>query len=332
MEERLAIELLESFGCRPRSRGKQIESKCPFPDNHRRGDKRPSFSARIDANNWSPFFCHGCGARGTLEQIAISNNMPHLVPGWKPHGENRKPWLDAPRKPRRNDTVFFDDKYLAPFVGMVSGYMLNRGISLETARTWELGIDKENIRATFAVRDYRGRLGVLIGRDIRKVKSKIKYSNYLLDKRDDRFVPWRNYSREGFREDDYVSPTKSHFLYGEHFAVQYGQENPNSDLVLVEGSVDTLKVWQCGHNVVGALGCHVSDEQVSKIMMLTPRQGRLLVMFDGDDAGRRGSNELKKAIRKLLVVRSIELKDGCDPGGMSNDEIDKAIGSMSKIS
>ncbi len=59
---------------------------------------------------------------------------------------------------------------------------------------------------------------------------------------------------------------------------------------MVEGFFDCLKVHQAGHgNVVALMGASVSDRQAE--LLETHFRG-LVVMLDGDEAGRRGSRAL----------------------------------------
>jgi len=263
-----------------------------------------------------------------VEHLAINNDRPDLISGWVEKDNSKKrTWFRNPRVARKGDeTVLFEERHLMPFIGTASGYILNRGISLDTAKAWELGIDRNNIRATFVVRKYSGQFAALVGRDINKIRTHIKYTNYLLDKKQDRLVPWRDYKRDDFSYDDYVSPTKSHFLYGEHFAVKYSHghdvEAKKQNLIVVEGMMDVLRLWQLGYNVVGIMGSRASEHQVSKMKLFLPKGGKLVIMLDGDDAGRDGTDRLIDDLGGAVPVQHVCLPDGRDPGDLSNDEIE----------
>lgn len=330
MDRGSAERLLETLGCmRIRVIGHEITATCPFMENHYRGDRRPSFSAKLDEGR-SPFFCHGCHEKGTLEGLAIGTGNEDLVPDWKPRKVKTKKWLNLPSTNRSlfghlfgKKPVFFNERYLAPFLGRLSGRLIKRGITIETAREWELGVDEENKRAIFVLRDVEGRVAIVKGRDT-SGRFKIKYIAYVLDKESSRLVPRIDYEREG----DFKRPVKSLFLYGEYQAQKVLDKNikkRSSDLILVEGEIDTLKVWQFGWNVVGLLGSYPSKEQSEKIVSLIPRDGRLIAMMDNDKAGRKCITELYEMLKNRIPVFDAMLAEGIDPGAATEGEIEKAI-------
>ena len=48
------------------------------------------------------------------------------------------------------------------------------------------------------------------------------------------------------------------------------------------------------------------------------------ILFDGDNAGREGAEELEEACEKVeLSTRVIKLREGSDPGGLSDERIQK---------
>ena len=339
MDAGSAVELLERLGCRKiRLSSGEVMCSCPHPDNHPRGDRRPSFSAAVDTPDGSPYICYGCHARGTLEGLAIRSGNGDLVPDWKPKNVNEKEWIPVPSTnaskfrhlySKKKRPVLFKDIYLEPFLGVLSGYLKSRGITKETARAWELGVDKRHGRAIFVVRDMEGRLAVVIGRDVTG-RSRIRYSNYVLDRKNKRMEPFIDHKRER----DFVSPTKSLFLYGEHKAkemMQGGGDRRSSDLVVVEGAIDVLKMWQLGWNAVAVLGSFPSDTQMEKLVALTPRKGRLVIMADGDEAGRKLTGAIGKKLGKRLPVFDAQLDEGLDPGEATEDEIDDAMNSMATV-
>ena len=328
-----ARALLERLGCRRiRVMGGEVMSSCPFPEGHKRGDRRPSFSANIDTGEGSPYICFGCHATGTLEGLAVKNGHTDLVPDWKPKRVGDRPWMSVPSTnagqfrhlyTRKKKPVLFKDDYLKPFVGVLSGYLKTRGITLDTAREWELGVDKLHARATFTVRDHEGRLALVVGRDVTDT-AWVKYSNYVLDRLHKRMQPFIDHRREH----DFITPTKSYFLYGEHKAwkVMEGESNRRSkDLIVVEGAMDMLRLWQCGWNAVAILGSYASEVQVEKLITLVPKGGRLIIMADGDEAGRKMTNKIVEMIGDRLPVYDAQLDVDIDPGMLVESEIDEAM-------
>jgi 5S rRNA maturation endonuclease (ribonuclease M5) len=333
MDEGNALQLFERLGCsRIRISLEQVMCSCPFPENHKRGDRRSSFSAKINDNDKSPFICYGCHEKGTLEWLAVQTGNEDLVPEWKPKKVKTSDWFYIPPTnagvfarmvEHEKKPVLFKDDYLKPFVGVLSAYLKDRGVNIETAKQWELGLDREYNRATFTVRDYQGRLAVVIGRDITG-KSKVKYSNYVLDRRNKELVPFIDHDRE----EEFIGPTKSFFLYGEHLAwkVMNGEmERRSNDLILVEGPTDVLAVWQMGWNVVGVMGSYVSKPQIEKLVTLVPKNGRLVILADGDEPGEKLSKKASKDIDSRVPVYIGSLPDGADPGKASEQEIEEYL-------
>ena len=336
MDEGSARTLLEQLGCkRIKVLGHQIQATCPFEENHYRGDRNPSFGARLDDAGKSPYFCHGCHQKGTLEWLAVDNGMENLVPDWKPKKIKSDRWMKKIPSTNRGglfdylykedkQPAFFNDIYLEPFTGVLSGALVKRGVTVETAKEWELGVDKENGRAIFVLRDVEGRVALVKGRDTTG-RSKVKYIAYVLDKESHKLVPRIDYKRE----QDFKRPTKSLFLYGEYQAkkVLDGElERRSLDLVLVEGEVDVLKVWQWGWNVVGLIGSYPSDEQCEKIVKLIPKGGRLIVIMDNDKAGKKCVKELYEKLKDRVPFFNVVLPEGTDPAEMKSDiEMEKVI-------
>jgi len=252
--------------------------------------------------------------------------LENLVPDWKPKKIKNNKWMNLPSTNKglfgylydnEKKPVFFNELYLEPFQGVLSGSLARRGITIETAKEWELGLDKENNRAIFVLRDVEGRVGLVKGRTT--VGSKIKYIAYVLDKTNHKLVPRIDYKREK----DFKRPTKSLFLYGEYQARKAldGEIKRRSlDLILVEGEVDVLKMWQWGWNVVGLIGSYPSDEQCEKIIKLIPKDGRLIVMMDNDKAGRLCVKELYEKLKDRVPFLNVELPEGKDPAAMKSDE------------
>jgi DNA primase len=163
---------------------------------------------------------------------------------------------------------------------------------------------------------------MVTGRDVRG-RSRAKYSNYVLDKVQDRLVPFL--LREKV-EEEFVRPTRNFFLYGEH---RIGLLKENDDLIITEGPMDVLKLYEYGYYAVGIMGSSPSDRQISTLIEIKPPKGRLVIMADADKAGRRLSKELLSRLGGLPIVEAI-LPEGHDPGDSSRSEIDFSLENAKK--
>lgn len=332
MNESCIVQLLERLGCqRVKKRGDEITCSCPFSNNHKHGDRHPSFGARVNSDGLSPYHCFSCGANGAMEGLAVQSGHPDLVPDYKPRKITRTRWNHSP--PRKPDPfggvagekrVLFKDVYLDPFIGIFHDYFISRNIFEETARIWELGFDARFKRVTFVVRDYLGRLAVLIGRDITGRSGRIKYSNYVLDLVEKELIPYFPRERD---ESEFISPTKKFFLYGEHlmWSECRKSENAGRDLVIVEGPMDVLSMWQRGYFVLGTMGSYPSGYQIEKMVTMTPRGGRLVVMGDGDKAGETLTDGIAKGVDNRVPVYNAKLAPEKDPASTSDEEVVESI-------
>ena len=127
---------------------------------------------------------------------------------------------------------------------------------------------------------------------------------------------------------------KSLVVFNLHRVREHAKEK---GLIVVEGCFDCLRVWQAGyHNVISLLGSSLSDVQEKLIVDAVGPGGRVALMLDGDEAGRKGcSGEFKDgeykagALQRLAVhiyVRAIDLSDGVQPDKMGEEEIRRLLG------
>lgn len=90
---------------------------------------------------------------------------------------------------------------------------------------------------------------------------------------------------------------------------------PGDFVVIVEGPVDAVAG---GSGFVAICGSKIHDAQVAAI--LAARPSRVVVMLDGDAAGRGGTPEVAAALRPFVETRIAWLHDGADPGMLGRDE------------
>ena len=89
-------------------------------------------------------------------------------------------------------------------------------------------------------------------------------------------------------------------------------------VVIVEGNMDVINLWQCGiRSPMAIFGSEPSEGQVE---MLGALGVPVFIMGDGDRAGRK-TNELFVAMAKSAGydVSVISVPDGMDPGDLPRD-------------
>ncbi|MBT8149040.1 MAG: DNA primase, partial [Gammaproteobacteria bacterium] len=304
--------------------GRSYKACCPFHD-----EKTPSFNVNPDKQF---YHCFGCGAGGNavgflmdyenvdfptaIESLAtlLGIEVPHEAVSEKQQQQRRKTQSIY-------DVLNFASRYYQtqlrkhPQRARAVDYIKNRGISGEMARDFALGFapagwdnllqaakqagfDKQQLaqleaggmlvkkengdyydrfreRIIFPIRDNRGRIIAFGGRVLGDDKP--KYLN---------------------------SPETAVFhkqreLYGLYEA---RKSNAQLDyLILVEGYMDVLALFQRGiSNALATLGTASNIQHLEKIFRHT---GKLVVCFDGDDAG-------KKAAQRLLETALPAMQDG----------------------
>jgi DNA primase len=102
-----------------------------------------------------------------------------------------------------------------------------------------------------------------------------------------------------------------------------------SDIILVEGMVDYLKVLQFGYtNVACILGSYISDQQVAFIRNYATG---IIDGFDNDNAGLKATQRLKDVFTNIVPVYKIPLKRFNDVGDMNESQFMGSYASIKRI-
>lgn len=120
------------------------------------------------------------------------------------------------------------------------------------------------------------------------------------------------------REPRYLFPTgfpKSQVIFNLHRAVEFAARQ-GGVVIVVEGFFDCMKVHQAGYgNVVALMGASLSDRQSE---LLDTYFQKLVVMLDGDEAGRRASQVLAA---RWPAAKMAWVPAGWQPDQLSSEEI-----------
>lgn len=228
----------------------------------------------------------------------------------------------------------------AKHAGSVPPYAIQRGLTIETCKEWELGHDRRMRRLLFPMRDRRGRLVAISGR--------------LYECR-----------RCGLTPPDTVSPNVctacGHVVWGEHpkgdpcpicnhgevvrkravcaqchggpemrgappkylhskgfqrNLMLYGEDRHKVDktdgrVYVVEGHIDTLTLWQTGYRpVVATLGSWPGPSQIEKLIR---DHERVITVGDGDKAGKEFAAQVKKMVAQRIPTARKKCPPGWDP-------------------
>lgn len=113
--------------------------------------------------------------------------------------------------------------------------------------------------------------------------------------------------------------SKSHNLYNLNFART--ARNPNKELILVEGYMDAIAVFQAGfRNVVASLGTAFNENHARTLRSYA---NSVILLFDSDEAGEKAVIRAIPVLKNAgLRVRVLQVHDAKDP-----DEYIKKFGS-----
>lgn len=298
----LVLEAISADNVQEGSRN--VQCSCflaPWRKGHRSDtDSRPSMGISIDPYGESKVHCFACEYGGTLKRAVedfarlSGEDFGDLINRVGDY-EDVDPSILADTIPDYDDfekpkpEVKLGDSILEGIAGQAHRYVMDRGFDLETLKEWESGYDKDHKRAVFPVRNSDGFLVGAVGRTVNG--HKVKYFNYF-----------------GF--------DKSRYLFGEHKIVD------GTTVVVVEGLLDTIKVWQKlrdeellgRYSVVGLLGSDASKKQCQKLMKFS---NEVVLFLDNDQAGLLGQNKLALNLQKKVLLKSVEY-----PSNIGNDPDD----------
>ena len=342
-------DVLEAYGVTLRLQGPQHHGFCPLPghDGQRRS---PSFSAHLEKK---AFQCFGCGAKGNaIDFVALMEGLDPAQPldirkaallvqerflgqapqqsedeGKPPEKPRHKP--PRPGKPPKGNSAPSEalpqkepdnrpHVINAPLDFELTGldpnhpYLKERGLTPETVQHFGLGYCGRGLmagRIAIPLRDGEGRLIGYAGRIVDDSQIGEDRPKYRLP--GDRE---RNGTVCGF--------SKSLFLFNGNCIAA-----PVSDLIVVEGFFGLFHLCQCGHgNTVALMGSSCSPEQAECIVRLVAPDGRVWLMPDGDEAGRRCAETVLAQIAPHRFVRWITLDEDKDPNDYAREQFAEWFG------
>jgi len=277
--------LLRRYQVKLRRSGRdQYRGCCPIHG----GEGREAFHANLTKN---VFHCFSCGAAGTvLDFVAAMDRCSLHEAALKLACSLAEPIAPAPAPvcPKQLVTKKINSSSPLGFtlrgVDTAHPYLAARGIETPTA-------------AQFGVGFYRGS-GIFSGRLVIPIHNErgelVAYCGRVVDGSQPRYrFP------SGF--------AKSEFVFNLHRAAAAGQQTA----VVVEGFFDCLKVHQAGApGVVALMGAGLYEAQ--KVALLRHFRS-IILMLDGDPAGRRATTAIAAQLRPYATLRVIHLADGVQP-------------------
>lgn len=272
------------------STGQEFTIYCPFHKNLH----TPSFYINYKTGLWQ-CFNPSCGKKGNFRQLyrqitgkALATNSRIDAVSLKNELERSLSYKD------KDDDIVLDTIQIDYDDDEQKSYLMplhERGLSYDTLMRFEIGFSKTKNRIVIPVRNQQYKVVGLIGRAIESSQE----PRYLYNK--------------GFKRADVL------------FNIQNAKNY--SEVIVVEGSVDAMKVHEAGFpNVVATLGAQVSKNQITLIKKYFDK---VIIFSDNDDAG----NAMRDAIIDLCRGKEIytaKISDGLkDPAEMQVQDIIDSI-------
>jgi DNA primase len=316
--------------------GKNYVGLCPF-----HSEKTPSFTVSPEKQI---FYCFGCSAGGNIfsflmkhdgmsfpdaakmlaERYGIDIPTPIMSPEQKRRISQRESLFAA----NRQAMEFFRKKLLDDISGRRAiKYLKKRGINKEILDKFYLGYAPEgweNLLRFFTKNnislDLAEKAGLILPR---------KEKSGFYDRFRDRIIfPIFDLNMQvtgfgGRVMDDSLpkylnSPEtpvyhKSRSLYGLHLAKMKCRENER--VFIVEGYFDLLALHQHGlQDSVATLGTSLTSEHVQLLKGFIGKDGRIILVFDSDDAGIKAAQRSIEVFDKAYInAQIVILPDGYDP-------------------
>jgi DNA primase len=124
-------------------------------------------------------------------------------------------------------------------------------------------------------------------------------------------------------EPKYLFPSREKGFKKSHLVYNLAHMRAHRAAVVVEGFFDCMKVSQAGFPVVAILGSDMSTQQAE---LLCAHFERMVLFFDGDAAGRQGTDRALVEIgRRGRYVRAVMLPDGLQPDQLAEAEIRRLL-------
>jgi DNA primase len=220
----------------------------------------------------------------------------------------RKDMIEFTRRIEKNDTALdlcpiqnIEDINNEMISNRIS-YFYDMGYTTEVHDYFGIGsyVDKNGItRASIPIRDSSGKLVAIDGRRI-----------------DSDGEPRYFIQPDGF--------TKGNVLYHYHNAKRY-VKSYDGDLFIVEGYKACWSMIMTGYyNTIACMGAGLTHEQPN-LLYDNEYIKRIILILDGDAAGKNGSRRSKKHLQLIYPVTIIDLPKGTDPSNLDRTELHTII-------
>lgn len=217
-------------------------------------DNSASMQINLDTGLW---LCFSCGARGGAKQLFMDQGVR-----WQEPEEDlaylMKKLRDLGKRDAAHHVRTFPESYLSQFEVQIPYWKEQRGIGNLAQKAFQLGYNPMGDYATIPIRSLHGDLLGAIKRPFDPdAEERYKYP-YKFERKSNLFAAW-----------------------------MVERDQSIDHVVLVEGSLDAIKVWQAGIPAMAIYGSSMSTQQIRLLRRLGINN--VTLMFDDDQAGRKAT-------------------------------------------
>ena len=289
-----------------REEGDNLRGKCPLHE----GEGQRAFHVSLEKN---AFYCFSCKAKGNvLDFVSLRENCSIReaalkLQDWFLSGSNgqSRPTAKERAKPEKPEASEAKAQEVNPTLGFElrvdtgHEYGKKRGLSQETLTLFGAGLCRSK--------------GMFAGRFVIPLSDPsgnlVGYAGRSLDD----------------EEPKYLFPSKERGFYKRHLLFNFHRLEKEADepVVVVEGFFDCMKVQEAGFPCVALMGSTLTEEQET---LLADRFERVILLLDGDEAGRLATEDCLRRLSRKLFVKAIDLADGEQPDNLSEERLRVLLG------
>lgn len=321
--------------------GRNFFGRCPFHN-----EKTPSFSVSPDKQI---YHCFGCGAGGNVINFIMEHERLDFISSVKLLADRANIHIETdPGEPRKKDdraSIYnmheiacrvFERQLNDSNAKSAKDYLLNRGLSEETLKTFRVGFAPDNwdtvtleVMKLGLSQDVLTHSGLLMvkngGGYYDRFRNRIMFPIMDINGKVQAFGGRIFGEAEGAKYMN--SPETPIYHKGRTlFGLNQSRDEIRSSrtAILVEGYMDLIRLYQEGfHNVVAGTGTAFTPEQAGLIKRFADK---VLVCYDGDGAGQKAAQKAGLTLLdKGLDVRIIQIPEGEDPDSFFDEKDAKAF-------
>lgn len=350
--ERVDLATLIGERVELRPAGREFKGLCPF-----HGEKTPSFHVVPDKGF---YHCFGCGAHGDAFRFLMEYDKLGFPEALEQLAQRTGVKLEVEETPERTEQIervrgaheilaraaeYFRRLFLEDAgAATARAYAERRGLTAEVGEVFEIGWAPSGwtrLRDRLRRSGVDPRLAVDVGLLQMRGDGPLSW-DYLRDKFVDRLifpihdargriVAFGGRALADDQQPKYLnSPTTPYFhkgrlLYNFHRARKTISEKHTA--VVVEGYMDLIALHRAGiENAVATLGTALTADHVALLRRQTGQGGRIVLLFDSDQAGRRAAfGSLETVLPEGLVPKAVFLHGGKDPDDVLKSEGSEAL-------